>query len=445
MLSNKNITNNISNVLSNELDEKSLTEAIKFITKQLESKEFNREIESLKKKLEDDEMKPINILILYYMILGIGRNRTIEVMKKENINRTNVDKVRIATNFNSSLKKKENEKKITNFKINTKTRKKREKHLENINWEEIKNRYLKNGESPINLGVEFGVSSHIISERLKDEGIFDESRSTITKSIIAKNKSNEIDNDFISKLMKENKMSSIEDIWLIAKKTYPWILRRQFHDKVKELGLERTKAEVNLIKSVKSKTMKNTSYAVKVKSINAVNKVFGSVDKMAELYSDGEIGSYKKIADKVNKEYEEDFEISTRQIEKLITGSKMYKKRKSSGQHQLAKFVKKHVSENIIEEYSYNHTGKRLDIYLPDFHVAIEFNGNYWHSDEMNQSIYGISAYEFHKKRVKELEELGIDLIFVWENDWINNYVEIEKALKNKNWRNPILNKYEDF
>lgn len=71
---------------------------------------------------------------------------------------------------------------------------------------------------------------------------------------------------------------------------------------------------------------------------------------MAKLYSNGEIGSYRKVADKINNESEMDFEISIRQVEKLITESKMYKRRRSSGQVQLAYFVRKNIDDNIIED-----------------------------------------------------------------------------------------------
>ena len=325
---NKVIIKNVERVLTKELHEVDLRNAVDFISNQLQDEDFIKEIDLYMSKLKDEQVNSINTFIIHYMLLGLGRNRTIEAMKDDEINRTDVDKVRIATGFNDSPIKKANEKRITDFKWDTKTRLKREKDFENVDWNKIKERYLQ-GDSPLHLGKEFGVSGYIISQRLKDEGLFEETRSTINKKRIAKDNYDKIDDSFIIQLMEENKMTAIDDLWIIAKERYPWLLRRQFHDKIKELGLKRTKAEISAIKSVKSKTMENTYYAIRINSIKAANKVFGSVDNMAKLYSNGEIGSYRKVADKINNESEMDFEISIRQVEKLITESKMYKRRRS--------------------------------------------------------------------------------------------------------------------
>ena len=83
-----------------------------------------------------------------------------------------------------------------------------------------------------------------------------------------------------------------------------------------------------------------------------------------------------------------------------------------------------------------------IDIYIPKLNIGIEFNGEYWHSNKMTQSVYGTSDYEFHKERTDKFNEFGIRLVYVWEDDWNNNYVEVEKALINQEWDNPILNKF---
>lgn len=56
---------------------------------------------------------------------------------------------------------------------------------------------------------------------------------------------------------------------------------------------------------------------------------------------------------------------------------------------------------------------KELDIYVPSKKVAIEFNGNYWHSDEFLQKDY-------HLEKTKLCEEQGIRLIHIFEDEWLN-------------------------
>jgi hypothetical protein len=53
-----------------------------------------------------------------------------------------------------------------------------------------------------------------------------------------------------------------------------------------------------------------------------------------------------------------------------------------------------------------------LDIYIPDKKLAFEYNGLYWHSD-----LYKYNHY--HLEKTKKCKESGIQLIHIWEDDWI--------------------------
>ena len=69
----------------------------------------------------------------------------------------------------------------------------------------------------------------------------------------------------------------------------------------------------------------------------------------------------------------------------------------------------------IIFEKNNRHilNGKELDIYIPDYNVAIEYNGTYWHS-----SLYKDKNYHYNKSKL--CEEKGIRLIHIWEYEWEN-------------------------
>lgn len=56
-------------------------------------------------------------------------------------------------------------------------------------------------------------------------------------------------------------------------------------------------------------------------------------------------------------------------------------------------------------------SGKELDIYIPDFNLAIEMNGIYWHSE-----IYLEKDYHVNKTNI--CKEKGIQLLHIWEDDW---------------------------
>lgn len=53
-----------------------------------------------------------------------------------------------------------------------------------------------------------------------------------------------------------------------------------------------------------------------------------------------------------------------------------------------------------------------LDILIPDKNIAIEYNGLYWHSEVYKEKDY-------HLNKMLRCSEVGIDLIQIWEDDWL--------------------------
>ena len=64
-----------------------------------------------------------------------------------------------------------------------------------------------------------------------------------------------------------------------------------------------------------------------------------------------------------------------------------------------------------------------LDLYIPDKHLAIEFNGNYWHSE-----LYKDKDYHYNK--FKLCRERGINLISIFESEWIFDSNVIKNYIK---------------
>lgn len=81
-------------------------------------------------------------------------------------------------------------------------------------------------------------------------------------------------------------------------------------------------------------------------------------------------------------------------------------------------------SRQIIKPYE-------LDIYIPELRKAVEFNGDYWHSDTIIRRTKGISAKDYHQQKMKLCNDNNIDLVFVWESDWLNNSEIVKKDLRN--------------
>jgi len=99
----------------------------------------------------------------------------------------------------------------------------------------------------------------------------------------------------------------------------------------------------------------------------------------------------------------------------------------SMPERALAAFVKSIYGGEVLTNNRQIIKPRELDIYLPELSKAIEFDGTYWHSEEMNKT----RSY-FPKTKIEECSELGIELIHVLEEDWNHD-------------REGILTRLEDF
>jgi len=101
--------------------------------------------------------------------------------------------------------------------------------------------------------------------------------------------------------------------------------------------------------------------------------------------------------------------------------------------------MKKHVSggeielKNFINSIIINQTNNKnilknrfeLDNYIPDFNVATEFDGIYWHSNIFKDSFY-------HLNKTDECEKLGIELIHIFEDEWKHKKEIVKSIIKSK-------------
>ena len=112
----------------------------------------------------------------------------------------------------------------------------------------------------------------------------------------------------------------------------------------------------------------------------------------------------------------------------------------SSYEKEIVEFIETIYDKEIVRntrklirnEYSGNYL--ELDIYLPDINLAIEFNGKYFHTDEnIANNTHGFkSAKEYHDYKLNKCNEIGIDLIHIFEMDYVLNKEDFFYRLKDK-------------
>lgn len=88
---------------------------------------------------------------------------------------------------------------------------------------------------------------------------------------------------------------------------------------------------------------------------------------------------------------------------------------------------------NFLEEMSIVHNkrdrkvlnGLELDYYIPSKKIAIECNGVYWHNELFKPNDY-------HLNKTKMCLDKGIQLLHIWEDDWLKKSDIVKSIIKNK-------------
>lgn len=97
----------------------------------------------------------------------------------------------------------------------------------------------------------------------------------------------------------------------------------------------------------------------------------------------------------------------------------------SNGHLEVVHFLNELKVDNVIINSRSIISPYELDIYLPDYSLAIEFNGVYWHSELIKDKSYHVNKY-------KICRDNGLQLIQIWEDDWLYKKEIIKSIIRNK-------------
>lgn len=93
------------------------------------------------------------------------------------------------------------------------------------------------------------------------------------------------------------------------------------------------------------------------------------------------------------------------------------------------KELQQYIKTLLPNELVYNNDKKliklELDVYLPNRNIAIEYNGSYWHSEEYIDKNY-------HLNKTKLCNEKNVDLIHIFDDEWINKKEIVKSIICNK-------------
>ena len=99
----------------------------------------------------------------------------------------------------------------------------------------------------------------------------------------------------------------------------------------------------------------------------------------------------------------------------------------SIGEREVLHYIRSIVDEEkSVISNDRDTIGKELDIYIPDLHLAIEFNGLYWHTEEHGKDR------SYHHNKWKQCRDQGIQLITIWEDEWRDKKDIVKSMLVHK-------------
>lgn len=97
----------------------------------------------------------------------------------------------------------------------------------------------------------------------------------------------------------------------------------------------------------------------------------------------------------------------------------------SNAEQELSNFLKSIIDDQIMLNTRDIISPYELDIYIPARRLAIEFDGMYWHSENLGTSR------SYHLNKTCMCEKLGIQLIHVFELEWLLKKDIVKSRLKN--------------
>ena len=215
---------------------------------------------------------------------------------------------------------------------------------------------------------------------------------------------------------------------------------------LKKYGVENPSQDKKVIDQIKKSKLdkygssgyNNRNKSLKSLSVKKFNEHLDFLDKDIEPYfepseyfdKDKRIYKCKTCGNIFGLEYWQD---QTNQIRCTICKPKY----KSKGEGDLTNFLTllnikfKKEDRTIIKP-------KEIDFYLPDFNLAIEYNGLLWHSYGDSGHSYLNNLHKeninYHLDKTKKCNENNIQLLHIFENEWLN-------PIKQEIWKSIISNK----
>jgi hypothetical protein len=101
--------------------------------------------------------------------------------------------------------------------------------------------------------------------------------------------------------------------------------------------------------------------------------------------------------------------------------------KQSAGELEVLEYIRS-LGFPAISGYRVHAKSKELDIFIPEKNVAIEYNGLYWHSEELR--VHNGKSPTSDYEKMLEFKKQGIRIINIFEDEWLNKKDIVKSRLR---------------
>lgn len=294
----------------------------------------------------------------------------------------------------------------------------------NLTKQDVIDKHIKEKMSLAEINNKFGVSQYITTKLLREENIPVIKQKKVTDLIKEMNDMGVTEDLLKEKYLQEN-CTQDEAIEWINSITNLGVTARTFQKMVKILNMR--KNDNQRIESQGKKSRKEL-----LDNLEKLKKAgFDSREALAKHYESNLSLTKRTLAEQLNNKIGEDFfsvRWFGRHLDPFLSEDRL--KGVSRVENEFREELEKRFDN---KNFTYNNRSLikpyELDIVDFDSKTAIEFNGNYWHSDKFLLANHNMTSVEYHTMKELLCKDIGFTVLFVWEYDWESDPDSVLKAI----------------
>lgn len=201
---------------------------------------------------------------------------------------------------------------------------------------------------------------------------------------------------------------------------YEWIYNQRITQKksIEQIAKELNISTIPVAKYLKNHNLHDLMDSRRRNSYSV--SILSDKNKLEEIYNSGL--TCEQIADKLGitkstvSRWLNIYDIKTRESNSYERKIKKISKEENT----LYEYIKSIYDGNIIQSNRSILSGKELDIYLPDYKIAIEYNGLYSHQHRPSETKEClIKGKSYHLQKTLDCAKQGIHLLQFYSDEWL--------------------------